>query len=126
MSSFLYDPNSNYGYKAIAGPWGKAKNYLETYMGGLDAELNPEAYFTGMLAKQGYGGLDARSTLARNTYGRVQDAYGAARLKNNELTWKQFLDPFNFGELINSMTAREKGVNYSDTVPYDIRWLPRS
>lgn len=121
----FYDAESNYGYKPIPGPWGKAKSYLDTYPGGVDAELNPEAYYTHVLSKRGFGGTDNRSNAARGMYGRLFDAYGAARLKNNELKWKDFIDPFDFENALNSMNSSDLGVNRSNVAPMDVRWLPR-
>jgi hypothetical protein len=77
------------------------------------------------MAQRGYGGLDNRSNLARNLYGRTVDAYGAARLKNNELKWKDFLDPIDFDSMINNMMPDQRGENHSNVVPYNVRWLHR-
>lgn len=123
--AFLYDPSSNYNYRGIKGPWGRARNYLDTYAGQADANLAPESYYTHRLAQLGYGGLDNRSNIARGLYGRVSDAYGAARLKNNELKWTDYLNQVNFDELINGMSAQQRGENASNVVPYNVRWLPR-
>lgn len=121
----FYNPGNNYGYKSMPGPWAKAKSYMDTYPGGLDTELNPEAYFTHLLAQQGYGGLTNKSSNARNLYGRIYDAYGAARLKNNQLKWKDFVDPIDFGQALAGMSAQDKGINQSNSAPMDVRWLPR-
>lgn len=121
----FYNPNSNYGYKGIAGPWGAAKSYLDTYPGGLDAELNPEAYFTHLIGQRGYGGLDNNSTNVRNMYGRLTDSYKAARLKNNELTWRKFLDPIDFENTLNTMSAQDRNENSSNVAPGNVRWIPR-
>jgi hypothetical protein len=125
MASFMYNPNSNYNYRQIPGPWGAANSYMETYPGGTDIELQPEAYFTHLLAQRGYGGLDNKSNTARNLYGRTVDAYGAARLQNNELKWKDFLDPLDFDAMITGMMPGQRGEDRSNTVPYNVRWLQR-
>jgi hypothetical protein len=125
MASWMYDPQKNYGYRGVPGPWGQANSYMDTYPGAVDTELQPEAYFTHAMAQRGYGGLDNRSNLARNLYGRTVDAYGAARLKNNELKWKDFLDPIDFDSVINNMMPDQRGENHSNVVPYNVRWLHR-
>jgi hypothetical protein len=123
--SFLYDPKSNYGYKGIPGPWGKARSYLDTYGGGMDVEQNPQDYWTNLLGKRGLGGMDTRSQAARGLYGQAADAYGAARLENNELKWKDFASALDIDSLLNNMTGAQKGQNTSNVVPHNVRWLPR-
>lgn len=126
MNSFLYDPHSNYGYRPIQGPWAKANSYFDTYAGGLDIEQHPQDYFTHVLGTQGLGGSDARSNAARGMYGRVSDAYGAARLRNNALTWRKFLGGVDLNTMLNGMTPAAMGTPRSSTVSYDPRWLPRA
>lgn len=125
MANFLYDPQKNYGYRPIPGPWGNANSYMDTYPGNIDVELNPESYFTHLLAQQGYGGLDNRSNVARNLYGRTVDAYGAARLKNNELKWRDFLGDLDIDSILTGMMPEQRGSNRSNIVPYNVRWLQR-
>lgn len=124
-TSFLYDPQKNYGYRGLPGPWGAANSYMDTYPGSQDIEMNPESYFTHVLAQRGYGGLDNQSNVVRNLYGRTVDAYGAARLQNNELKWKDFLDPMDFNAMLTDMMPEQRGANKSNLVPYNVRWLPR-
>lgn len=121
----FYNANSNYGYKPMPGPWGAASSYLDTYPGGLDAELNKESYFTHVLGQRGYGGLDNKSNVARGLYGRMADAYGAARLKNNELTWRKFIDPIDFDAAIAGMSDEDKGISRNNVTPGNVRWVPR-
>lgn len=125
MPGFLYDPNSNYGYKPIAGPWAGAKSWMDTYAGNQDIELNPESWFTHVLAGQGLGGLDQQGQIARNLYGRTLDDYGAARLKNNQLTFKDFMTGVDFNKLIAGMFPGQRGENQSNYAPMDVRWLQR-
>lgn len=124
--SFLYDPQSNYGYKGIPGPWGKAKSYMQTYPGMQDANLNPESFYTHTLASQGLGGVDNNSNIGRSLWGRVSDAYNAARLKNNQLQFTDFMKGVDINSMIGQMSSQEKGVNASNVVPFSVRWVPRS
>jgi len=121
----FYNAGSNYGYKASPGPWGKAKNYLSTYPGGSDAELNPQDYFTHKISSAGFGGTNNASNNVHSMYGRLHDAYGAARLKNNALTWKKFLDPIDFNSVLAGMSNQEKGIQSSNVAPGNVRWVPR-
>ena len=121
----FYDPSSNYGYKPSPGPWGEAKNYMETYPAQSDIELNKEAYFTHLLGQRGYGGMNNKSNVARNMFGRISDAYNAAWLKNNELKWKDFVDPIDFDKAINELSYADRGINSSNSAPRDVRWLQR-
>lgn len=130
--SMLYDPQNNYGWQ---GTWALGANgeyYWDpgsTYLGGLagqkDAQDNPESYYTRALAEKGYGGFDSRSTAARGLFGRVSDAYGAARLTNNELKFTDFLGNVNIDEMLANMGPTERGENQSNFAPGNVRWLPR-
>lgn len=122
---FMYDPNSDYGYKPISGPWASAKSWMDTYAGQQDVDLNPESWFTHALATQGLGGLDARGQTARGLYGRVTDDYGAARLKNNQLKFSDFLGSVDFNSILAGMTPDQLGRNVSNIAPGDVRWLQR-
>ena len=69
--------------------------------------------------------FDRLSRSVRVLYGRTVDSYGAARLKNNELKWRDFLGDLDIDSILTGMMPEQRGSNRSNIVPYNVRWLQR-
>ena len=80
-----YDPNQSYG-----SPWGSPNAFLSTPLGGIGANLDPDAYYQRWISPWGAGD-DPFSRWAQSQQGRVLSALAQARLTNPNLGIQDFL-----------------------------------
>lgn len=117
----FFDPNSNYA--ANGRSYGFAPN--STAYQGYATEKTPEGYYFGLLNERGLGGFDARSQAAQSMYGDYARGYQAAKLKNMELWWPEFMQGQNIQGTLDLMSNDQLGIDNSNIQGRD-RWSFRS
>lgn len=128
ISSFPYDrdnpfynPQSNYGWQGQNPQW---QDYIGN-VGYTYGEREPEAAWTSKLAELGLGGMDAQSSYSRALYGRAQEGYKAAKLKNLALNWQDYLKTLDIPGMWIGLSPEERGFNEARSAPV-VRWQQRS
>lgn len=96
------DPNYSYG---------GATGHQNTAFFNIAANGDPQAYYGLWLAQNGYDDNSAQSKLARGLYQRFQQGFSAAQLESPELTWRNYLDQQNLGQIMGGMSLENMGVD---------------
>lgn len=76
-------------------------------------DISPEGYYFGLLSQLGLGGFDARSQTAQSLYGDFARGYQAAKIKNMELRFPEFMQMQNIPGLIQQLSEEQLGINRS-------------
>jgi len=115
-----YDPNKSYGV------WGNGSvQFDQTTLGDFyQNDVNPEGAFTRWLAEKGYGGFDNRADFGRAQYGRLVNSYGAAKTKNPDLKWTEFLPTIDLENVYQQFSPDQRNENPSNYAGR-MRWQQR-
>lgn len=110
----FFDPNSNYqvpgqqGWQGgLPGAGQPGQNAFNTWA----TNESPQGYFFGEVSKRGYGGLDARSQAAQGLYGKYSQGYQAAKGKNMELYFPDYMNMQDLDYAVNSMSDEQLGID---------------
>jgi len=122
-NSGFYDPGKN--YTSIAGQANfQDVNPLLYQSYGTDS--NPQGVFRAGLAKLGLGGLGSRARAAQGLYGQVQQGYNAAKAGSNaELFFPEYLDQARVGDIFNSLSYEQQGLDTGRYGQRSYRWSMR-
>lgn len=116
----FFDPNSNYAqtgrqYGALpGGPGHSATNIYGT-------DVNPQGYYYAALNERGLGGLDARSQAAQGMYKDAALGYQAAKTRNMELWFPEYLEQWDVNSVLDQMSEEQLGIDRSRFTGRD-RW----
>ena len=116
----FFDPNSNYaqtGRQYGQLPGGPGSSAINIY----GTDVNPEGYYYATLNERGLGGLDARSQAAQGMYRDAALGYQAAKTKNMELWFPEYLEQWNPENVLNQMSNTQLGIDDSRIQGRD-RW----
>jgi hypothetical protein len=108
----FFDPNSNYAQtgrqygRLPGGPGSSAVNIYGT-------DVNPEGYYYATLNERGLGGLDARSQAAQGMYRDAALGYQAAKTRNMELWFPEYLEQWNPSQVLDQMSNEQLGIDDS-------------
>lgn len=118
----FFDPNNSYASSGRSPmQFGEDSLAYMTYA----TNQTPEGYYFATLNQQGLGGLDARSQAAQSLYGEYARGYQAAKLKNAELWWPEFMRGQNIRGTLDLMSNEQLGIDNSRIQGRD-RWSFRS
>ena len=111
LSNPYYDPTSNYGAK---------KNLYDTGVSKKLGNTVPLTEWTRMTAMNGYGGNDRRGAFAQNQFGKFNQAFQAAQLRNPFLSVRQFMKQAGIGDQLErewlGLSAAQRGLNNQSRV----------
>jgi hypothetical protein len=110
----FFDPNCN--YKTPGQP------YAQTPLPGAGqpgqnpfnlwaSDQDPEGYYYSQVASRGFGGLDARSKAAQGLYGQYARGYQAAKTKNMELMFPDYMNTQDIESQIRLMSDEQLGID---------------
>lgn len=124
----FYDPASNY---VPSGSTGNVLNYWESAgqpgssVGNIyGSDQSPEGYYFGLLNQQGLGGFDARSRAAQSMYSDYARGYQAAKMKNSELFFPQYMQMQDIPGLIQLLSDEQLGIDRNN-VQGGLNWSLR-
>lgn len=108
----FFDPNSNYAqtgrqYGTLQG--GPGNSALNNY----GTDVNPQGYYLAQLNQRGLGGLDAKSQAAQGMYKDAALGYQAAKTKNMELWFPEYLEQWDPQNVIDQMSDEQLGIDRS-------------
>jgi hypothetical protein len=72
--------------------------------------------------ERGYGGLDARSQTAQKMYNEAQLGYQAAKTKNMELWFPEYLQGWDPSTAIEGMSDEQLGIDRARFAGHRDRW----
>jgi hypothetical protein len=105
---------------------GQGSPWTDTELGNWMFEDQPESSYqwTGARRNPNYAGVGQQGDLFRSIYGRVRGGYETSRLDRPELSWRQFLDDYDWEGTFQGMSPQARGENQRQFVGGN-RWLTR-
>jgi hypothetical protein len=117
----FFDPNADYGtnpgQQQALQPGSAVFNTWAT-------EESPEGYYYALMNEQGFGGLDAKSQAAQGLYRDYARGYQAAKTKNQELWFPQYMQMQDPRQQIALMSNEQLGIDETRYAGRD-RWSMR-
>lgn len=110
----FFDPNCNYktpGQPYAQTPLPGAGQPGQNAFNIWASDKDPEGYYYSQVASKGLGGLDARSKAAQGLYGQYARGYQAAKTKNMELMFPDYMNMQDIESQIRLMSDEQLGID---------------
>lgn len=114
----FFDPNGNYTNPNLPYYQGPLPGYGEPGNNAFNiwaTDVSPQGFYFSVLGQLGLGGLDARSQAAQGLYGKYAQGFQAARTKNMELYFPEYLSPESIQHQVNMMSDQQLGIDHGSS-----------
>jgi hypothetical protein len=104
----FFDPNANYATHPTQNqsfPEGSLPYNIWA------TEKSPEGYYYGVMNDRGFGGLDAKSQAAQGMYRDYARGYQAAKMKNAELWFPEYMGMQDVAANVRNLSNRQLGID---------------